>query len=80
MRRLLTLGVETIITDCPITLADTIETFEFDRADELRERALADGLDVPLGDVSEEGEALVADSDVDIEVDVEWLEEPPDHD
>jgi glycerophosphoryl diester phosphodiesterase len=46
--RLLLLGVETLITDCPGALHDLIERFEFSRTDDILERFRATGEDVDL--------------------------------
>ncbi|MGE0709656.1 MAG: glycerophosphodiester phosphodiesterase [Planctomycetota bacterium] len=82
MERLLELGVEAIITDCPVLLADRIEGFEFARADELAERFLRGELgDVDLeqeleGDAPAEVSARYS-SDSDVDLELEWPEEPP---
>jgi glycerophosphoryl diester phosphodiesterase len=81
MERLLELGVESIITDCPVTLADRIESFEFARTAELAER-FRRGEDVDLerdealeGDAPETVSARFA-SDSEVDIDFEWPEDP----
>jgi glycerophosphoryl diester phosphodiesterase len=46
--RLLAMGVETLITDCPGALRDLIERFEFSRTEDLLERFERTGEDVDL--------------------------------
>ncbi len=46
--RLLAMGVETLITDCPGALRDLIERFEFSRAEDLLQRYRRTGEDVDL--------------------------------
>jgi len=48
MERLLLLGCEAIITDCPVTLRDRIEGFEFARAQDLQERFRSGNADLDL--------------------------------
>ena len=61
MERLLLIGVETIVTDCPVELRDTIEAFEFMRVEEALERFRANEKDIDL----EEG-ATGADSPAEV--------------
>ncbi len=80
MRRLLLLGVETIITDCPVTLSDAIEAFEFERVDELRARLHAGAAEAELDleavedddDVESPEDLSRRLSDSELEIEVAW--------
>jgi glycerophosphoryl diester phosphodiesterase len=56
MERLCLIGCEAIITDCPVALRDTIESFEFLRAHDLMERFRASSgeLDIDLEEADED--------------------------
>jgi glycerophosphoryl diester phosphodiesterase len=48
MQRLFLLGLESVITDCPLTLRDQIEGFEFTRTQDLLDRFRSGNLDLDL--------------------------------
>ena len=48
MQRLFLLGCESVITDCPLTLRDQIEGFEFTRTQDLIDRFRAGNVDLDL--------------------------------
>lgn len=82
MHRLLLLGVETIITDCPVTLADAIEAFELEQAHDLRRRIRAGELDLELaadlaaGDEPSDELPRELEGDSELDIDVDWPEDP----
>jgi len=79
MDRLLELGVESVITDSPTTLADQIEGFEFARAEELAERFLrGEAVDVDLERRDDEEPSHPYESDSEHDLEVVWLEDPRD--
>lgn len=73
--RLLAMGVETLITDCPGALRDLIERFEFSRAEDLLQRFRRTGEDVDLEQEPDRGGAapddLAAEMGTASEVDLE---------
>lgn len=72
--RLLAMGVETLITDCPGALHDLIERFEFSRAEDLLERFQRTGEDVDLEQEASGGKApedLAAEMGTGSEIDVD---------
>jgi glycerophosphoryl diester phosphodiesterase len=81
MDRLMLLGCESIISDCPVTLRDRIEAFEFERTEELHERFLRGETDLDLeqvaGGVAPDEVARQAAADSEMAMDVDWPEDPP---
>jgi glycerophosphoryl diester phosphodiesterase len=74
MERLLLLGCESLITDCPTALRDLIDDFEFERTREFLEKLRAGGADYDLEEVAPAGEkpdeiarAMGTDSEVNLE-------------
>src|SRR5204863_242738 len=56
MERLLLLGCESLITDCPTALRDLIDDFEFERTREFLEKLAAGGADYDLEEGAPAGE------------------------